>query len=383
MASRVKKICLVVGTRPEAIKMAPVIKELKRFPSRYDAVVLSTGQHDSMLNQAFAVFDIVPDINLKVMKPGQPLTELSSKLLDGLNKAFQDINPDLILVHGDTTSALVASQVGFYNAIKVGHVEAGLRSGSVFSPFPEEYNRRAISLVSDYHFAPTKQAAKCLLSEGINETSIVKTGNTVIDALLLTLNRIEENKSLRRRLKSSLNMLLQFDLETDRFILITTHRRENIGDGITNICDAIADLANVNPSFYFVLAVHLNPAFKNLIEERLSGISNIRLIPPQDYYTFVWLLKECYLALTDSGGIQEEAPAFGKPVLVMRDTTERPEAIDAGVAKLVTARADVIIKETQLLIDDYSSYTSMVCASNPFGDGKAAQRIERFLRNAY
>ncbi len=361
--------------------MAPVILELRKRPLDFDVTVCSTGQHTTMLNDALSVFDIRPDVELKVMNPGQSLAELTSRLLLVLDKFFEEKKPDLVLVHGDTTSAMAGALAAFYRNIKVGHVEAGLRTQNLLSPFPEEYNRRSIAIVARHNFAPTLAAKANLEREGALPQSVIVTGNTVIDALQFTIQTLLSNPDEIKKLKEILLPKLGFDPEKQAYILITAHRRENLGIGLDNICESICELARVNSELYFVYPVHLNPKVKNTVESRLSKISNVVLLDPQDYRSFAWLLYNSFLVLTDSGGIQEEAPALGKPVLVMRDTSERPEAILAGTAKLVTAAVKTIVAETQNLINHKEEYQRMAKATNPFGDGKAAGRICDYLIN--
>lgn len=374
-----KKICVVIGTRPEAIKMAPVILALQAKPNDFEVNICSTGQHTTMLEGAMAAFGLRPNVELRVMKVGQSLAKLNSRLLDELDTHFEAVRPDLVLVHGDTTSAMAGAQAAFYRHIEVGHVEAGLRTGNLRSPFPEEYNRRLVAVTTRHHFAPTLAAQINLEREGINPNNIIVTGNTVIDALLLTIKTLEscteELKQLRARLVSKTG----FNVEAHPFVLITAHRRENLGNGIENICLSIHELAKSNPDLYFIYPVHLNPLIKEVVECHLSNLQNVALVPPQDYKEFAWLLRHCLFVLTDSGGIQEEAPALGKPVLVMRDTSERPEAIEAGTAKLVTTDPIKIIRETQTLISDQAAYQKMARSTNPFGDGHAAEIIATYL----
>lgn len=375
-----KKICVVIGTRPEAIKMAPVILALRKKSDNFNVTICSTGQHATMLDGAMESFDLKPDIELKVMRPGQSLMELTSQLLLALDVYFKTTQPDLVLVHGDTTSAMAGAQAAFYHQIEVGHVEAGLRTGNLLSPFPEEYNRRSIAIATRHHFAPTPAAKAKLEREGVNSNSIIVTGNTVIDALLLTINTLEENSKYVAQMRARLLLQLGINMEEHTFVLITAHRRENLGSGLDNICLSIHELAKANPDLYFIYPVHLNPKVKEIVQDKLANMPNVLLIPPQDYKTFAWLLRHCLLVLTDSGGIQEEAPALGKPVLVMRNTSERPEAIDAGTAKLVTTEPLKIIRETQNLISDQAVFEAMSRAVNPFGDGHAAERIATYLR---
>lgn len=374
-----KKICVVVGTRPEAIKMAPVILEFQKFPEKFDVTVCCTGQHSSMLRSALSSFGIQADIDLNVMKAGQTLSELTSRLLVALDTFLSANRPDLILVHGDTTSAMVGAISGFYHRIDVGHVEAGLRTQNLNSPFPEEYNRSVIAVSAKYHFAPTENAKLNLQKCGVEARSVIITGNTVIDALLTIKDLLEKDSLQSGKIHDHLNQELGYDLTSKPYILVTAHRRENFGIGVENVCSSIAQLAQKNLNFNFIYPVHLNPNIKTVVDKKLNNIQNVSLIAPQDYMHFCYLLDKCYLVLTDSGGIQEEAPALGKPVLVMRDTSERPEAIQAGTAKLVTNDKENIVKETQLLIDSQEDYLSMSQASNPFGDGTAAQKIVSYL----
>jgi UDP-N-acetylglucosamine 2-epimerase (non-hydrolysing) len=376
----VKKVCIVIGTRPEAIKMAPVILALRAQPNDFDVTICSTGQHTTMLDGAMAAFDLKPDYELGAMKPGQSLAELTSRLLLALDAHFEATKPDLVLVHGDTTSAMAGAMSAFYRQIEVGHVEAGLRTGNLLSPFPEEYNRRSVAITSRHHFAPTEAARANLISEGVAPEAIIVTGNTVIDALLHTIGKLEGKQDEVAQLRARLLPQIGFNIETQPFVLITAHRRENFGTGLDNICYSIHELAKANPEFHFVYPVHLNPKVKDVVEHKLADVSNVVLIPPLDYKDFAWLLRNCFLVLTDSGGIQEEAPALGKPVLVMRDTSERPEAIEAGTAKLVTTDPHTVIRETQTLISDAAAFDAMARAVNPFGDGRAAERIAAYLR---
>jgi UDP-N-acetylglucosamine 2-epimerase (non-hydrolysing) len=375
----VKKVCVVIGTRPEAIKMAPVVLALQAQPEVFDVSVCSTGQHTTMLDGAMAAFGLKPDVELGVMRPGQSLASLTSRLLLALDDYFEEACPDLVLVHGDTTSAMAGALAAFYRQIEVGHVEAGLRTGNLLSPFPEEYNRRSVAIATRYHFAPTSAARANLEREGVAPESIVVTGNTVIDALLFTIRALESRPEEIARLRGRLIPQVGFDIEATPFVLITAHRRENFGAGLDNICFSIHELAKANPNVHFVYPVHMNPKVKHVVESKLADVPNVVLIPPQDYKDFAWLLRNCLLVLTDSGGIQEEAPALGKPVLVMRDTSERPEAIEAGTAKLVSTDPCKVIQETQTLISDKVAYDVMARAVNPFGDGRAAERVAAYL----
>lgn len=360
--------------------MAPVVLALRAHPHNFDVTICSTGQHTTMLNGAMGAFNLKPDLELGVMKPGQSLAELTSRLLLTLDAHFEATQPDLVLVHGDTTSAMAGALAAFYRQIEVGHVEAGLRTGNLLSPFPEEYNRRSVAIATRHHFAPTPAARANLEREGVALDRIIVTGNTVIDALLLTIRTLQDRPEEVALLRTRLLPQIGFDIEAQPFVLITAHRRENLGTGIDNICYSIHELAKANPDLHFIYAVHLNPKVKDVVEHKLTEMPNVVLIPPQDYKDFAWLLRYCLLVLTDSGGIQEEAPALGKPVLVMRDTSERPEAIQAGTAKLVTTDPIRVIRETQKLISDAAAFKAMARAVNPFGDGRAAERIVTYLK---
>ncbi len=377
-----KKVCVVIGTRPEAIKMAPVVLALRAHPDDFAVTFCSTGQHTTMLDGAMAAFDLKPDVELGVMKPGQSLAELTSRLLLALDAHFEATQPDLVLVHGDTSSAMAGAQAAFYRQIEVGHIEAGLRTGNLLSPFPEEYNRRSVAIATRHHFAPTPAARANLEREGVAPGNIIVTGNTVIDALLLTIRTLKGRPEEVAQLRARLFPQIGFNIEAQPYVLITAHRRENFGAGLDNICFSIHELARVNPDLHFIYPVHLNPKVKDVVEHKLADVPNVVLIQPQDYKDFAWLLRHCLLVLTDSGGIQEEAPALGKPVLVMRDTSERPEAIEAGTAKLVTTDPLKVIGETQALISDAAAFDAMARAVNPFGDGHAAERIVAYLKGA-
>jgi len=370
-----RKVCVVIGTRPEAIKMAPVIIELRKYPNDFEVLVCSTGQHTTMLHSALNVFGIKPDIALNVMRPGQSLAQLTASILLVLDTLFEQLQPNLVMVHGDTTSAMAASLAAFYRQIEIGHVESGLRTHNLNSPFPEEYNRRSVAITTSHHFAPTDVARINLEREGISKKKITVTGNTVIDALHLTIRKLQNFSEETKVIKDILISRLGFNPEHQKFVLITAHRRENFGFGIENICLSICQVARNNPNIRFVYPVHLNPKIKNTVEMMLEKISNVVLLEPLDYLSFCWLLYNCIFVLTDSGGIQEEAPSFGKPVLVMRDTSERGEAIEAGTAKLVTTNVSIIVNEVQSLIDNAFEYQQMAQAKNPFGDGNAAKRI--------
>lgn len=376
-----KKVLLVFGTRPEAIKMAPLVHRLRAEPDLFDIQVCVTGQHREMLDQVLKIFEIVPDIDLNIMKPGQDLSDVTVGVLQGMKRIFKEYKPDAVLVHGDTTTSLATAMACFYSGVPVGHVEAGLRTYDLFAPFPEEFNRQVTSRVTRWHFAPTELSRANLIAEGVGEESITVTGNTVIDALHWVLNRIDADDDRSARLTWLLDQALSFKWQSVPFILITGHRRENFGDGFLQICEAIQELASKYRRVHFVYPVHLNPNVQNPVRSILEGLSNVHLVAPLDYEPFVYLLKHSYLVLTDSGGIQEEAPSLGKPVLVMRDLTERPEAVDAGTVELVGANKARIIAGVSRLIDDKDHYAKMSHAHNPYGDGKACDRILAVLRN--
>ncbi|KJF44438.1 non-hydrolyzing UDP-N-acetylglucosamine 2-epimerase [Draconibacterium sediminis] len=377
-----KKILSVFGTRPEAIKMAPLVKELEKNKDIIDCKVCVTAQHREMLDQVLEIFDIQPDYDLDIMKSNQDLYEITSRVLLKMRDVLDDYQPDVVLVHGDTTTSTTAALAAFYKQIAVGHIEAGLRTGNIYSPWPEEMNRKMTGALSTWHFAPTQLAQENLLRENINKANIFITGNTVIDALFLATEKIKTSPKLEQKIMNELNELFQPDLESvvnSRFILVTGHRRENFGDGFIQICESLQEIAREFPDVNIVYPVHLNPNVKGPVYELLNGFNNIHLIQPLSYLPFIYLLEKCYFVLTDSGGIQEEAPSFGKPVLVMRDTTERPEAVNAGTVKLVGTNKDKILTETRRLINEQSYYNSMAEAHNPYGDGKACERIVKQL----
>ena len=374
-----KKVLAVFGTRPEAIKMAPVVQELVQQNHKFDVRVCVSAQHREMLDQVLEVFSIVPDFDLDIMRHGQTLEALSARILERLGPVLEEVNPDIVLVHGDTTTCLCASLAAFYRQIPVGHVEAGLRTYDLSKPFPEELNRQLCTKISALHFAPTQGSKENLLSEGVTPSDIWVTGNTVIDALMLTLKQIGDDRDLGSRLRTRLIEHLNFNFETERYVLITGHRRENFGDGFLAICEAISELAARNKTIKFVYPVHLNPNVQEPVSRLLDGLHNVHLIPPLDYQPFVWLLKHCFMVMTDSGGIQEEAPSLGKPVLVMRDVTERPEAVDAGTVVLVGSDKERIIRGVQTLLDDEGLYEEMSKAHNPYGDGTASHKIAHAL----
>lgn len=371
------KILTIFGTRPEAIKMAPLVNALaadKRFVSR----VCVTAQHREMLDQVLRLFEIQPDYDLNLMTPGQDLPELTSRALSALTPVLRDFQPDVVLVHGDTTTTLVATLAAYYQRIPVGHVEAGLRTGNIYSPWPEEANRRMTGALARFHFAPTTTAKENLVRENVSPDSVFVTGNTVIDALLKVVDKIRSDAALNAELADQ----FKFINENDRLVLVTGHRRENFGDGFERICSALARIATEKSDVKIVYPVHLNPNVQEPVNRILGGLPNVHLIKPLDYLPFVYAMTRATIILTDSGGIQEEAPSLGKPVLVMRDTTERPEAVAAGTVKLVGTDADTIYRETITLLEDKVAYDKMSFAHNPYGDGEACYRIIQTLASA-
>lgn len=372
-----KKVLLVFGTRPEAIKMAPLVKAFEKEKNIISKVCV-TAQHREMLDQVLEMFDIKPDYDLNIMKSGQDLFDITANVLLGLKDVLNDFNPDVVFVHGDTTTTSASSLAAFYKKIKVAHVEAGLRTHNIYSPWPEEANRQMTSVLANYHFAPTPTSKENLLRENKSEKDILVTGNTVIDALFLALDKIEKNSELKDKILNKIST--QYTIKKERrIILVTGHRRENFGDGFINICEALKTLAINNPTIDIVYPVHLNPNVQKPVKEILSHISNVHLIEPLQYESFIYMMNKAYFIITDSGGVQEEAPSLGKPVLVMRDTTERPEAVRAGTVKLVGTNKQTIIKEAQELLDDNIAYQKMSKAHNPYGDGKACEKIVRFI----
>jgi UDP-N-acetylglucosamine 2-epimerase (non-hydrolysing) len=375
-----KKIMLVFGTRPEAIKIAPLIKEFQKHPDKFETIVCVTGQHREMLDQVLNLFEIVPDYDLNIMKQGQDLYDITSAILLGMKDIFSQVTPDIVLVHGDTTTSVATALAAFYKQIPVGHVEAGLRTNNKYSPWPEEMNRQITGRIATWHFAPTSLSRQNLLREGIDDSHITVTGNTVIDALYMVVNKIQSDNSLNAVLASGLKTF-GYDVQRlntgKRLVLITGHRRENFGQGFVNICTAIRDLSRKYPDVDFVYPMHLNPNVRQPIQEIFGKQhqANMFFIEPLEYLTFVYLMEKSHIVLTDSGGIQEEAPGLGKPVLVMRDTTERPEALTAGTVKLVGTNYDKIVAEVSALLDDATHYESMSKAVNPYGDGQACRRI--------
>lgn len=382
-----KKVMLVFGTRPEAIKMAPLVKEFQKYPGSFETIVCVTGQHREMLDQVLKIFDITPDYDLNIMKQGQDLYDVTARVLTGMRDVLSASQPDVVLVHGDTTTSTAAALAAFYKQIPVGHVEAGLRTHDIYSPWPEEMNRQITSRIAAYNFAPTALSKENLLAEGVAPDSIIVTGNTVIDALRWVVGRIDDDPTLAEGLA---RVLKYSGYDTDRLdadrrlVLITGHRRENFGDGFINICTAIRDLARRYPSVDFVYPMHLNPNVRQPIHDvfgdDLSRFDNLFFIEPIEYLSFVFLMGKASIVLTDSGGIQEEAPGLGKPVLVMRDTTERPEALAAGTVKLVGTDCNKIITEVSRLLDDRTAYETMSKAVNPYGDGEACGRIVGRIR---
>ena len=380
-----KTILLIFGTRPEAIKMAPLVKEFQRYSDDYKTVVCVTGQHREMLDQVLQIFEIKPDYDLNIMKQGQDLYDVTARVLVGLRDVLKAVSPDVVLVHGDTTTSMAAALAAFYQQIPVGHVEAGLRTHNIYSPWPEEINRQLTGRIATYHFAPTPLSRQNLLNEGVEPAHIHVTGNTVIDALYWVVDRIKSDGALSQTLSEEL-LHSGYDVnrlsQGKKLVLITGHRRENFGDGFIRICKAIKTLVEQYPEVDFVYPMHLNPNVRKPIHEAFDGRSydNMYFIEPLEYLSFVYLMEKSTIVLTDSGGIQEEAPGLGKPVLVMRDTTERPEALEAGTVKLVGTDYDKIVGEVSRLIDDPLYYKTMSEAVNPSGDGKACERIVELLK---
>ncbi|MDD2303649.1 MAG: UDP-N-acetylglucosamine 2-epimerase (non-hydrolyzing) [Prolixibacteraceae bacterium] len=376
-----KKIMLVFGTRPEAIKMAPLVNEFQKYPNKYETIICVTGQHREMLDQVLVLFKIKPDYDLNIMKQGQDLYEVTSRVLVGMRDVLKLAQPDIVLVHGDTTTSTAAALAAFYQQIPVGHVEAGLRTHNICSPWPEEMNRLITSRIATYNFSPTQLSKQNLLDEGISEDKIIVTGNTVIDALHIVLNNIKSDSNMSIQLKKEIKDVGYDVTRLDgkrRLVLITGHRRENFGEGFINICSAIKTLTEKHHDVDFVYPMHLNPNVREPIQQifgKNNLISNMFFIEPLEYLPFVFLMNRSDIVLTDSGGIQEEAPSLGKPVLVMRSTTERPEAIDAGTVKLIGTSYNNIISEVSALLNDSSYYNNMKKAINPYGDGKACSRI--------
>ncbi len=374
-----KKVMLVFGTRPEAIKMAPLVKAFQKSGA-FQTEVCVTAQHRQMLDQVLELFDIVPDYDLDVMKPGQNLYEVTSNILLGLKEVLEEAKPDIVLVHGDTTTTLATALAAFYQKIAVGHVEAGLRTNNIYSPWPEEGNRQVTGRLATYHFAPTEESMSNLLKENVDVENVIVTGNTVIDALVSVVAKIDSDPQLAQKLKELIAQKGYMLDPNRKVVLVTGHRRENFGQGFLNICEALKEVAMRNPDADIVYPVHLNPNVQKPVKEILSDVDNVYLIDPLDYEPFVYLMHNAYFILTDSGGIQEEAPSLGKPVLVMRDTTERPEALEAGTVKLVGTDKKKIIDACQMLFEDKVAYDKMSQSHNPYGDGKACERIVDFLK---
>ena len=386
-----RKILLVFGTRPEAIKLCPLVRAFEEYSGFFESRVCVTAQHREMLDQVLELFEVVPDHDLDLMKPGQDLGQITGNIINGVQKILQDCSPDFVLVQGDTTTAFASALSAYYQKIPVGHIEAGLRTGNIYSPWPEEINRCMVSQIAQVHFAPTQKSRQNLLKEGHTEENIVVTGNTVIDALFWVLERIKNNDSLRRRVMERLIdsfgqstiSLESIHTKKRRLVLITGHRRENFGQGFLNICTALKRLAVKNPDMDLVYPVHLNPNVQQPVYEILKGVSNIHLIDPLEYESFVYMMSLSTLILTDSGGVQEEAPSLGKPVLVMRDTTERPEAVEAGTVKLIGTDPQIIYQESMKLIHDPVEYEKMARAHNPYGNGTACQQIVDFIQGEF
>ena len=382
-----KTVMLVFGTRPEAIKMCPLVKEFQKSPNDFRTIVCVTGQHREMLDQVLQIFDVTPDYDLNIMKQGQDLYDVTSRVLLGMRDVLKQEQPDVVFVHGDTTTSTAAAIAAFYQQIPVAHVEAGLRTHNIYSPWPEEMNRQITSRIAAYNYAPTPLSRQNLLQENVANETITVTGNTVIDALYMVVNKIKQDQQLGEQLAQNI-LTAGYDVNrlnhNKKMVLITGHRRENFGDGFINMCTAIKDLTQKYPDVDFIYPMHLNPNVRKPIHEvfgeDLSGLDNMFFIEPLEYLNFVYLMEKCNIVLTDSGGIQEEAPGLGKPVLVMRDTTERPEAVDAGTVKLVGTNYQKIVDNVSQLLDDLEYYNTMSKAVNPYGDGKACERIVNQLR---
>lgn len=379
MSTRNRRVLSVFGTRPEAIKMAPVVRALEQSPE-FDSEVCVTAQHREMLDQVLELFAIRPRWDLDLMRSDQDLSDVTARVLLGVRDVLHDFEPDVVLVHGDTATTMATSLAAYYARIPVGHVEAGLRTRNIYSPWPEEINRQIAGRIARWHFAPTTRAETSLLQEAVPATAIHVTGNTVIDALHLAADMMDRDEQLRRRVESKITEMLTFSPSSGRYILVTGHRRENFGDGFEQICAALKEVAETHPDVHIVYPVHLNPNVQRPVLSILGAVPNIRLIDPLDYLPFVYLMRHSILVLTDSGGIQEEAPSFGKPVLVMRDTTERPEAVEAGTVRLVGVDRRRIVEEVNLLLTDPEHYREMSVSQNPYGDGTASERIVAVLQ---
>ena len=375
-----KKVLVVFGTRPEAIKMAALVKEFEKNGDNFNMKICVTAQHREMLDQVLELFEIKPDYDLNIMKQGQDLYDVTSKVLLGMRDVLDDFEPDVVLVHGDTTTTISTTLASFYKKIPVGHIEAGLRTGNIYSPWPEEANRVLTTQVAKYHFAPTLTNKENLLREHIKDENIIVTGNTVIDSLFMVVEKIDSNEALRNDIEEKISSLGFSYNKNRKMVLVTGHRRENFGQGFLNICDGLKELAQTHTDVDFVYPVHLNPNVQKPVQEILTGIKNVYLIQPLDYLPFVYLLSRSYLILTDSGGVQEEAPSLGKPVLVMRDTTERPEALEAGTVMLVGTDKEIIIKNVSKLLEDELMYKKMSYAHNPYGNGTASAQIVNYFK---
>ena len=365
--------------------MAPLVKEFQKHPDSFETKVCVTAQHREMLDQVLELFEIVPDYDLDIMKPEQDLYDVTSNVLLGMKPVLTDFKPDVVFVHGDTSTTFAASLAAFYQQISVAHIEAGLRTGDIYSPWPEEANRQLTTQITAYHFAPTSTSRENLLKENVNDKNIIVTGNTVIDALFLALDKIKSNKQLETEIIKTIETSIgnsKFKIQNSKFILVTGHRRENHGQGFINICSALKEIAQNNPQIDIVYPVHLNPNVQKPVKELLSDTENIYLIEPLQYEQFIYMMDKAHFIITDSGGVQEEAPSLGKPVLVMRDTTERPEALEAGTVKLVGTDTALIVKEAQELLDNAQAYERMSRASNPYGDGHACEKVVEFLKGS-
>ncbi len=382
MKFRLKKILIVFGTRPEAIKMAPLVKAFQKYPEHFETRVCVTAQHREMLDQVLELFGIVPEYDLNIMKPGQDLYDVTANVLLGMKGVLEEFAPDIVFVHGDTTTTFSTALAAFYKQTAVAHVEAGLRTGNIYSPWPEEANRQLTTQITAHHFAPTETSRANLLKENVPEKNILVTGNTVIDALFLALEKIKSDPALERSIVETIHRFIgdpAFDVRRSRFILVTGHRRENHGQGFINICNALKEIARAHPDIHIVYPVHLNPNVQKPVREILSDVPNIHLIEPLQYEHFIYMMDRSHFIITDSGGVQEEAPSLGKPVLVMRDTTERPEALEAGTVKLVGTDPRLIVEKATELLRDAEAYDQMARASNPYGDGRACARIVEHL----
>ena len=373
----VKKVLTVFGTRPEAIKMAPLVHALA-LDEQFEAKVCVTGQHREMLDQVLKLFSIKPDFDLDIMKPGQSLNDITASILSSIRLVLEEFRPDIVLVHGDTTTTFAVSLAAYYQQIKIGHIEAGLRTGDLYSPWPEEANRKLTAVLANYHFAPTEGAKANLLKEGVSENQITVTGNTVIDALFWVKKKLQEDKQTLNKLEVVFDYLDQ----NRKLVLVTGHRRESFGGGFERICEALKQISHMHPEVQIVYPVHLNPNVQEPVKRLLSDLENVFLIQPLQYLPFCYLMNRASIILTDSGGIQEEAPSLGKPVLVMRDTTERPEAVDACTVKLVGTDVNSIVKEVDNLLIDETEYQKMSLAHNPYGDGFACERVLKFMQES-